>query len=334
MGYIQFDKVDVPEDNVVPLGLLNRQLQKQQLGGMLKAGDTRKCDAGKIAAALPATAKNIRTRTSSTTSETDGISLARTSTQNTRDCWSQSVHTTLSPTSVSLAQMWAALLEPEHCNDSTDNSGNKPSLDEELCGMRFDSVPFAEFDYLTADKVSPCTDASSGKPSSSASSKDVSLPWPSTPAASAAPETLPSPPTGLQTASPDSEQQFKCGFCSSSFKVKGYLTRHMKKHLINKEFQCPFWCDQCRCHPTGEFSRKDTYKTHLKSIHFVYPVGVAKNQRWNSKGRCAACFQEFSNNTDWFDKHVAKRACSELAVNIKEESELQQNRVHEMWHGS
>ncbi|KAM9917325.1 hypothetical protein OXX80_013308, partial [Metschnikowia pulcherrima] len=75
--------------------------------------------------------------------------------------------------------------------------------------------------------------------------------------------------------------RYACGECDAVFKVKSYLTRHTRKHNNAKAFVCPFYREQdseycgtskagTKCHPTGGFSRKDTYKTHLKALHFIY----------------------------------------------------------------
>lgn len=34
---------------------------------------------------------------------------------------------------------------------------------------------------------------------------------------------------------------YACEFCNVRFKVKGYLTRHVKKHYTSKPFRCPYW---------------------------------------------------------------------------------------------
>lgn len=277
MGYIQFDRVDVPEDNVVSLGLLNKQLERQR--GSVEMGE--------IGAEMGVTCDEID---------------------------SKPVHTRLCATSASIAQMWESLLGFEHYSE-VPNAG-QPSLDEETCGLRFDTVPSVE---------SFCTDADLAASASSTCSYSVvdDLDHVHQPGNGTRPpaclETQPSSfgdtPSAINTpaaAAAASTAMFQCAFCPSNFKVKGYLTRHMKKHLVTKDFRCPFWSVDCRCHASGEFSRKDTYKTHLKSIHFVYPVGVAKSQRSRSTGRCAACYQEFRNNNEWLTQHVESRSCSGL----------------------
>ncbi|ODV93856.1 hypothetical protein PACTADRAFT_86902 [Pachysolen tannophilus NRRL Y-2460] len=143
----------------------------------------------------------------------------------------------------------------------------------------------------------------------------------------------------ISTSSKENGQVFQCMFCPASFKVKGYLTRHMKKHLSSKAFVCPFFNDpECevkteeynsslkdfknispppvprgtKCHPTGGFSRRDTYKTHLKALHFIYPPGTKSNHRNEVGGRCAGCFQYFSNNNIWLNEHIEKNGCPNM----------------------
>ncbi|KAH3685460.1 hypothetical protein WICPIJ_003575 [Wickerhamomyces pijperi] len=103
----------------------------------------------------------------------------------------------------------------------------------------------------------------------------------------------------------------KCPFCQRPFKNKSYLSRHLKKHDVVKDFKCPFFNEtSSKCHHlNGEFSRKDTFKAHLKSIHFVYPIGVTKGDRGSSSGRCAGCFKEFENNSVWMSEHIEGGMC-------------------------
>lgn len=116
----------------------------------------------------------------------------------------------------------------------------------------------------------------------------------------------------------------KCPFCQRQFKNKSYLSRHLKKHDAVKDFKCPFFNEQhTKCHHLdGEFSRKDTFKAHLKSIHFIYPIGVAKIDRNSSMGRCAGCFQEFKSNNDWLNEHIEKKSCPGFAINQKNDDEV------------
>lgn len=294
MGYIQFDKVDVPEDNVVSLGLLSRQLQKQQLGQLGELAGLGDEYASEYASGFG------REYGGEYSGEYGHEYRGEYGGEYRGEYVRKSVHTTLSATSASIAQTWHALLGFDHYDSASDG---KPSLDEETCGVRFDTVPATIAAASTASSSSSsCTERSALVPASPASSTECG-------SAGAKPAAL----SGAAM-----QQPFQCAFCPSSFKVKGYLTRHMKKHLVTKDFQCPFWSEDCRCHASGEFSRKDTYKTHLKSVHFVYPVGVAKSQRGQSKGRCAACYHEFASNAEWLLRHVETRQCDAL-VQLKHE---------------
>lgn len=122
---------------------------------------------------------------------------------------------------------------------------------------------------------------------------------------------------------------FPCTFCSAKFKVKGYLTRHLKKHSPSKLFVCPFYSVSgsvhspksstkgdisvgSRCHPTGGFSRRDTFKTHLKLLHYIYPPGTKSNSRNEVGGRCAGCFKYFENNSVWLSDHIENNECPNI----------------------
>ncbi|SCU93005.1 LAME_0F02322g1_1 [Lachancea meyersii CBS 8951] len=61
-----------------------------------------------------------------------------------------------------------------------------------------------------------------------------------------------------------------------------------------------------QCHSTGVFSRCDTYKNHLKALHFEYPLGTRKRDRSSNCGKCRHCQQEYSNVNEWLDDHVGK----------------------------
>lgn len=116
---------------------------------------------------------------------------------------------------------------------------------------------------------------------------------------------------------PSSSTIHICPFCQRQFKNKPYLARHLKKHDTVKDFKCPFFNEkESKCHHlNGEFSRKDTFKAHLKSIHFIYPVGVLKQDRGTSKGRCAGCYEEFQSNNQWLNDHIETNECSGLVSN-------------------
>lgn len=115
-----------------------------------------------------------------------------------------------------------------------------------------------------------------------------------------------------QASSPQGNQlQFSCPDCGAEFRIKGYLTRHMKKHAVDKAYTCPFYNPQAEhpCHTTGGFSRRDTYKTHLKARHFVYPPHTPLVERPNVSGCCGGCYKEFDSNEEWIETHIQKKAC-------------------------
>ncbi|KAH3663642.1 hypothetical protein OGAPHI_005043 [Ogataea philodendri] len=114
--------------------------------------------------------------------------------------------------------------------------------------------------------------------------------------------------------SPSSSKDYKCTFCDAKFKIKGYLTRHIKKHSEKKAYTCPFYNENSshRCHVNGGFSRRDTYKTHLKARHFKYPKGVRSGERTGAKGWCSACGEEFLNNEIWVERHLELGSCPGL----------------------
>lgn len=116
----------------------------------------------------------------------------------------------------------------------------------------------------------------------------------------------------------DNQLRFRCPHCESEFRVRSYLTRHLKKHTNSMAYVCPFYQDddeQCgkkaggKCHPTGGFSRKDTFKTHLKALHFIYPPRTRSKERSTIGGRCAVCFEYFPNNTVWLQNHIEPGLC-------------------------
>lgn len=98
------------------------------------------------------------------------------------------------------------------------------------------------------------------------------------------------------------------------------LFRHFKCHWkeigVDKgQFRCPFKNkslnsqeDHC-CHTLGIFSRCDTYKNHLKAIHFQYPSGTKKSQRNNVSGSCRLCKKQFATVDDWIQNHIDAHEC-------------------------
>lgn len=127
-----------------------------------------------------------------------------------------------------------------------------------------------------------------------------------------------SPPEQLSSSESSDSQKvkhpFSCPHCQSSFRIRGYLTRHMKKHATKKAYSCPFYdpSDKTPCHPSGGFSRRDTYKTHLKARHFMYPAGTRSENRSKVPGMCSGCGQKFDSNEMWVEEHIHNRQCAGL----------------------
>lgn len=112
------------------------------------------------------------------------------------------------------------------------------------------------------------------------------------------------------------EEPFVCHYCDARFRIRGYLTRHIKKHAIEKAYRCPFYKvdgpRELRCHHSGGFSRRDTYKTHLKTRHFLYPDGVKPNERNKSFGHCAQCGEYSEMIKNWVELHIESGECKGL----------------------
>ena len=106
----------------------------------------------------------------------------------------------------------------------------------------------------------------------------------------------------------------ECPYCHAKFRLRGYLTRHVKKHSKKKAYKCPFYDPKAvpKCHATGGFSRRDTYKTHLKARHFRYPPGVKSSKRTGMMGWCTACGEKFVNNEIWVERHIEAGLCPGL----------------------
>lgn len=126
-------------------------------------------------------------------------------------------------------------------------------------------------------------------------------------------------------------QPHQCPHCDSSFKMRGYLTRHLKKHSIKKAYRCPFhessiYVDENdvthKCHPTGGFSRRDTYKTHLKTRHFKYPEGLSSKERSMSPGNCSMCGEWFETGEIWCEIHIEGAECRYLPQGFKGKSRI------------
>lgn len=108
-----------------------------------------------------------------------------------------------------------------------------------------------------------------------------------------------------------------CKICLRGFARPNDLFRHVKCHwkevgTDSGQFKCPFKDgpkgDNC-CHSLGIFSRCDTYKNHLKAIHFQYPGGTKKSQRNQVAGSCRLCQQQFLNVEEWITLHIDEHKC-------------------------
>lgn len=108
-----------------------------------------------------------------------------------------------------------------------------------------------------------------------------------------------------------------CEYCSRGFARPNDLFRHIKCHWKEigsdkGQFKCPYKNhtsgDHCG-HNSGIFSRCDTFKNHLKAIHFQYPNGIKKEQRAKSAGTCRMCQLSFDSVDDWLTNHLEKNKC-------------------------
>lgn len=125
-----------------------------------------------------------------------------------------------------------------------------------------------------------------------------------------------SPVTDSSAGEGDGEGEYVCHYCDARFKMRGYLTRHIKKHALRKAYNCPFYNENLpkedRCHTSGGFSRRDTYKTHMRSHHFTYPPGVRPADRSRYGGECSFCKKQFPNANVWIKEHIEKGRCEFL----------------------
>lgn len=90
---------------------------------------------------------------------------------------------------------------------------------------------------------------------------------------------------------------FKCPFNSSLIQLDMEIYPYKSK---------PLGFETSNCHQTGVFSRCDTFKNHLKALHFEYPPGTRKRDRSVVPGRCKHCGLRFSNVDVWLNEHIGK----------------------------
>lgn len=145
--------------------------------------------------------------------------------------------------------------------------------------------------------------------------------------------------TTHKTIHNEDSKPFSCNTCHRAFKRLNDLLRHEKCHLSKLgewEYQCPFHPGKGAegetgtqaviqteaqtetvnaheiCHHTGLFTRCDTYKNHLKAIHFKYPHNTPKSSRGKVSGECKECGQHFNNVNDWMVDHIETGNCSKI----------------------
>lgn len=136
----------------------------------------------------------------------------------------------------------------------------------------------------------------------------------------------------------DTSRPHTCHVCSRGFARPNDLFRHMKSHRGEAPFRCPFFfvaedssttstttpkatstgtntgtrTSEPACHQTGGFSRCDTYKNHLKAMHFEYPPGTKKKERAGMRGACKGCGLGFESSEVWIARHVEVGECEGL----------------------
>ena len=98
----------------------------------------------------------------------------------------------------------------------------------------------------------------------------------------------------------------------SLYKIKGAFKCPYNSTLINLDMEVyphksrSLYFEPINCHQTGVFSRCDTFKNHLKALHFEYPPKTKKEDRGIVPGKCKHCGLQFPNVDVWLNKHVGK----------------------------
>ncbi|SMN18685.1 similar to Saccharomyces cerevisiae YDL048C STP4 Protein containing a Kruppel-type zinc-finger domain [Maudiozyma saulgeensis] len=94
------------------------------------------------------------------------------------------------------------------------------------------------------------------------------------------------------------EGAYKCPFNSTLIKLDTDIHPERTSQTVPNEAY--------NCHQTGVFSRCDTYKNHLKALHFEYPPKTKKEDRAVVPGKCKHCGKAFKNVDVWLNEHVNK----------------------------
>ncbi|ODV90137.1 hypothetical protein CANCADRAFT_56719 [Tortispora caseinolytica NRRL Y-17796] len=118
--------------------------------------------------------------------------------------------------------------------------------------------------------------------------------------------------THRQSHLDDKKRSYICKVCERGFARPNDLARHNRVHQDSASFVCPFRAKDPTCHLTGEFSRVDTYKNHLRAWHFKYPPSTRRKDRQNCWGRCAGCGEYFNNPDIWITVHIDMHNCPAL----------------------
>ncbi|KAK7207989.1 hypothetical protein BZA70DRAFT_31987 [Myxozyma melibiosi] len=113
-----------------------------------------------------------------------------------------------------------------------------------------------------------------------------------------------------------SSRPYSCSSCGRGFSRPNDLLRHQKAHQGDSPFACPYYHIDSRCHSSGGFSRCDTYKNHLRAMHFEYPAGIKKKDRNGAAGKCKGCNRDFRNADEWIATHVETGECPELNTKL------------------
>ncbi|CAN6672269.1 hypothetical protein TRVA0_046S00166 [Trichomonascus vanleenenianus] len=117
-----------------------------------------------------------------------------------------------------------------------------------------------------------------------------------------------------------------CNVCGRGFARPNDLIRHQKSHQGDAPFRCPLFTKhnttpshpgqhssqlilEPACHQNGGFSRCDTYKNHLKAMHFDYPPGTKKRDRAGVSGKCKGCGDMFETADEWIATHIETGQC-------------------------
>lgn len=200
------------------------------------------------------------------------------------------------------------------CSMNINLSGNPIHFETLPNGMITSTLNKNGFNPLNNGSSLPLSPQSNNSPNGAVLDMKANTPQYMVPT-NAAPTTAATATTNNNNNKND-QGSFICHYCDATFKIRGYLTRHIKKHAIEKAYHCPFYDKnlppELRCHNSGGFSRRDTYKTHLKARHFTFPNGVKANDRNKSDGACSHCGEHFRNSDDWITNHLETGKCSKL----------------------